>query len=203
MTNTYKKIIALVVILVIGFVLGVYGAKNGKLGATAYDALHQVGDIYQGPSDTLIFRNGVFQGAPIATSSNISVTGNLTVTGTSTLGIVTGTSFAGSGAVSGATLSASGALTAGSINTGAITGTGALSVLSVSTGNITATGTVAFSGNVSIVQAASSTLYIGGADNTGCLALGDSSSPTSTNVVYLTASGSTVTATTTKPAACR
>ena len=188
-------------ILIVGIAVG--SQKNSFVGALVGDDLHVVGNIYNGYADTLLFKNGVFQGAPIATSSNISVAGNLTVTGTSTLGVVTGTSFAGSGAVSGATLSASGALTSGSINTGAITGTGALSVLSVSTGNITATGTVAFSGNVSIVQAASSTLYIGGANNTGCLALGDSSSPTSTNVVYLTASGSTVTATTTKPAECR
>lgn len=81
MTNTIKIVLAIVVTLVIGFVLGVYGAKNSNLGATAYDALHQVGDIYQGSADTLIFRNGVFQGAPIATTTLLTTSGGITNSG--------------------------------------------------------------------------------------------------------------------------
>jgi hypothetical protein len=46
-----------------------------------------------------------------------------------------------------------------------------------------------------------STLRIGAIANKGCLELGDSAS--TTTLVYITATGSTVTATTTKPAACR
>ncbi len=70
-------------------------------------------------------------------------------------------------------------------------------------GTSTFSGTNTFSGNTKVQQASTSTLYIGGADYTGCLAMGDSSAPTSTNVVYITVTGATVSATTTKPSICR
>jgi hypothetical protein len=48
---------------------------------------------------------------------------------------------------------------------------------------------------------ASSTVQVGAASKAGCLVLGDSASGAS--VVYITATGATVTASTTKPAACQ
>lgn len=48
---------------------------------------------------------------------------------------------------------------------------------------------------------ASSTVQVGAASKSGCLILGDSANGAS--VVYITATGSTVTASTTKPAACQ
>lgn len=55
------------------------------------------------------------------------------------------------------------------------------------------------------VNAATSTLQIGDTTSgigTGCLVLGDSAAST-TKPVYITATGATITATTTKPAICR
>lgn len=56
-----------------------------------------------------------------------------------------------------------------------------------------------------IEQSISSTLKVGNDDsglNTGCLVLGDSAGATS-SPVYITATGATISATTTKPAICR
>jgi hypothetical protein len=50
-------------------------------------------------------------------------------------------------------------------------------------------------------SAASSTIQVGAASKAGCLVLGDSANGAS--VVYITATGATVTASTTKPAACQ
>ncbi len=64
--------------------------------------------------------------------------------------------------------------------------------------------TTTVSGNASVVQSASSTFVIGSkgaTNNSGCLELGDSSA--TGTIVYITASGATVTASTTKPAVCR
>lgn len=57
------------------------------------------------------------------------------------------------------------------------------------------------SSTVNVSQSASSTLAIGSPTKTGCIAIGDSA--TSTITVYITASGSTISATTTKPSICR
>jgi len=81
-----------------------------------------------------------------------------------------------------------------------------VSNLSVGTGcdssYTTCTGlTVDTNGTVVTNAAASSTIQIGGASKAGCLIIGDSGNSASTT--YVTVSGSTVTATTTKPAACR
>ena len=84
-------------------------------------------------------------------------------------------------------------------NVGALTSSGA----NVLSGTLTQSGAAVFSGNTSVVQSASSSLYVGGANNTGCIVLGDSSAPTSTNRVYITATGATISATTTKPQICR
>jgi len=83
--------------------------------------------------------------------------------------------------------------------TGVSTMTGGIT----SAGTLTQSGAAVFSGNTSVVQSASSSIYVGGADNTGCIVLGDSSAPTSTNKVYITATGATISATTTKPQICR
>ena len=64
-----------------------------------------------------------------------------------------------------------------------------------------------FSGVVSVSDSASSTLKVGqnlggGNYGTGCIVLGDSGGATS-SPVYITASGSTISATTTKPDICQ
>lgn len=77
------------------------------------------------------------------------------------------------------------------------------SVGALTAAGVTDNGALTVTGNAQILQTTSSTLKIGtGVGNiTGCLELGDSSSASTT--VYITASGATVSATTTKPAACR
>lgn len=65
-----------------------------------------------------------------------------------------------------------------------------------STGNITVKGEVNTFGD-----AVTSTVQVGGASKSGCIILGDSANGASP--VYITASGATVTASTTKPAACQ
>ena len=85
--------------------------------------------------------------------------------------------------------------------TGGITNSGAFA----QSGAIALSGAVTMSGTAHVSQSASSTLQIGNTDsgvNTGCLILGDSSGATS-SPVYVTATGSSLSATTTKPAACR
>ena len=68
--------------------------------------------------------------------------------------------------------------------------------------NTTCTGlSIDKNGTVLTNAAASSTIQVGGASLAGCVIVGDSSDGASP--VYITASGSTVTASTTKPAACR
>ena len=83
--------------------------------------------------------------------------------------------------------------------TGGITNSGTLT----QSGAATLSGATVISGTAQVLQTTSSTLKIGtGVGNiTGCLELGDSSSASTT--VYITASGATVTATTTKPSACK
>lgn len=69
----------------------------------------------------------------------------------------------------------------------------------------TMSGAAVLSGSVKISSTASSTLQIGSTTSgvgTGCLVLGDSSGATS-SPVYITATGTTISATTTKPAICR
>ena len=69
----------------------------------------------------------------------------------------------------------------------------------------TMSGAAILSGSVKISSTASSTLQIGSTTSgvgTGCLVLGDSSGATS-SPVYITATGTTISATTTKPAICR
>ena len=79
-----------------------------------------------------------------------------------------------------------------------------------SSGNATFAGTATFTGAVSgiststlsslsVFTATHSTVKIGSATSTGCLELGDSAGSA---IVYITATGATITATTTKPAAC-
>jgi len=71
----------------------------------------------------------------------------------------------------------------------------AISATTTATGNIVANGT-----HNQIGASATSTAQIGKANKAGCLILGDSAGGGS--VVYIIASGATITASTTKPAAC-
>jgi len=87
--------------------------------------------------------------------------------------------------------------------------TGTLSLSSgdsiTNAGVLTQSGAVTMSGTAHVSQSASSTLQIGNTTsgvNTGCLILGDSSGATS-SPVYVTATGSSLSATTTRPAICR
>ena len=71
-------------------------------------------------------------------------------------------------------------------------------------GATTVSGAAVLSGNVNI-SAASSTLKIGNTTSglgTGCLVLGNSAGATS-SPVYITATGTTITATTTQPSICK
>lgn len=90
-------------------------------------------------------------------------------------------------------------------NVGALTSSGAnaLSGATTLSGTNTLSGATTITGTATVLQTTSSTLNVGGADNTGCIVLGDSSAPTSTNKVYITASAGTVSATTTKPVICK
>ena len=74
-----------------------------------------------------------------------------------------------------------------------------------SSGTNTLSGATTITGTANVSQTTSSTLKIGynaSGLEYGCLVLGDSEGATSTPV-YITATGGTITATTTKPAICR
>jgi len=74
----------------------------------------------------------------------------------------------------------------------------------ISATDLTVSGDASFAGDVTVVDSASSTLVIGSnaaSNNSGCLVLGDSNS--TGTLVYITASGNQITATTTKPAICK
>ena len=145
MNNTVKIIIACVVALAVGYVLGGAGKVPSGLGATIYNRV-------------------------IEFSEGITVDGTERISGTG------GASFT----------------------------TGAFSSTLAVTGASAFTGAGTFSNTVAVVDSASSTLTIGSAGdsaNSGCLVLGDSSA-TGTKV-YITATGETISATTTKPAACQ
>ncbi len=87
-------------------------------------------------------------------------------------------------------VTSSGALTAGAITGTTGTFSGAISGT---------TGT--FTGFGKFGSAASSTVQVGAASKSGCLILGDSANGASP--VYITATGATITASTTKPLACQ
>ena len=157
MTNTKKVLFVLggLTLLIVGFALGSLGSK-ASYGAVVGESLSVVGEIRNGYANTLLFKDGIWQNAPISTG----------ITNSGTL-----------------------------IQSGAAT----LSGTTIVTGNLTATGTVAIS------QPASSTLKIGNNNSgigVGCLVLGDSAGATS-SPVYITATGATLSATTTKPAICK
>lgn len=110
----------------------------------------------------------------------IAVDGTTRISGTGGATFTTG-SFS-------STLAATGATTLSS--TLAVTATSTL------TGALVANNLINTFGN-----AATSTVQVGAASKSGCLILGDSANGAS--VVYITATGSTITASTTKPAACQ
>lgn len=110
------------------------------------------------------------------------------------VGAVNGTTGAFSGAVSGTTGNFSSTL--GVTGATALSSTLAVTSTSTLTGNLDANGTFN-----AIGDAATSTAQIGKANNAGCLILGDSSGGASP--VYIISSGATITASTTKPAACQ
>lgn len=71
-------------------------------------------------------------------------------------------------------------------------------------GNVTApvtSSTGTFSSRVTVGSTATSTIQVGAASKSGCLILGDSANGASP--VYITATGATLTASTTKPGACQ
>jgi hypothetical protein len=84
-----------------------------------------------------------------------------------------------------------------------ISGTGGASFTTGSfSSTLGVTGNTTLAGTLAVQQTSSSTVYIGATLKAGCIVLGDSAN--GANVVYITASGVTITAaTTTKPAACR
>ena len=84
-----------------------------------------------------------------------------------------------------------------------ISGTGGASFTTGSfSSTLGVTGNTTLAGTLAVQQASSSTVYIGATLKAGCIVLGDSEN--GADVVYITASGATITAaTTTKPAACR
>jgi hypothetical protein len=143
------------------------------------------------------------QGGNVTVPGTLAVTGESTFTGAATF----------SGAVSGIpTLSVTGTSTLG-----VVTSSGKFYLNNWATFESLATfnGTAAFNGQVGFsglfstallnVSNTSSTVQIGNTSSgvgTGCLVLGDSGGATSTPV-YITATGATITATTTKPAICR
>jgi hypothetical protein len=115
-------------------------------------------------------------------SEGISVDGTTVIDGSG--------NFAG--AVSGTTISG----TTISGTTGSFSSTLAVTATTTLTGNLDANGTFNALGD-----AATSTAQIGKANNAGCIILGDSAGGAS--VVYIVASGGTITASTTKPAGCQ
>jgi hypothetical protein len=91
-------------------------------------------------------------------------------------------------------------------NAGVVTSSGALTAGAITGTTGTFTGAVSgttgtFTGFGKFGSAASSTVQVGAASKAGCLILGDSANGASP--VYIIASGATVTASTTKPAACQ
>lgn len=66
MNKTIKSIVAGIVVLVVGFILGSLGGSNTKsdaqLGGVTYDASRLVGDVYQGINGSLVMQNGSIVG---------------------------------------------------------------------------------------------------------------------------------------------
>lgn len=98
MTKNIILVLSAIALIGIGLLIGVYGVRS-SFGSTVYDVSNLVGDVYQGMNHTLIFKDGIFQGAPIATTTAISIGSTLDVTGAttlgSTLGVTGATSLAG------------------------------------------------------------------------------------------------------------
>lgn len=67
-------------------------------------------------------------------------------------------------------------------------------------GALSSSGATTLSGTTTILNTTKTTLSVGGVNNIGCLAIGSSGSTTTVN--YITANGSTLSTTTTKPAGC-
>lgn len=81
MTKTLY-VLSVIALLAIGFVLGVMGGRvasfGGVSGSVEYSAKTFVGDVYQGMTSILMFRNGLFVG-PITSSQAVSLTGSVTL----------------------------------------------------------------------------------------------------------------------------
>jgi len=105
MTKTLY-VFSAIALVAIGFALGVFGAhlstpEKGAVGATAYDVLNQVGDIYQGLNHTLIAQSGNLVG-PLTSSGLTPKTGTATYNPPSlTDGSVATTTLTVTGAVAG------------------------------------------------------------------------------------------------------
>lgn len=90
--NKTKLVFLSILILSIGFILGVYGMTDKAqevVKGVVYDASYLVGDVYNGMSNVLMMQNGEFVG-PIDTDdaatfgSTVSVTGAVTLSSTVT-----------------------------------------------------------------------------------------------------------------------
>lgn len=96
MSNVIKMVIGGVVLLALGFVLGVYGShQQPSFAGTSYDVSHLVGDVYQGMSDTLIASGGVLKGnlsaANAVLTSYLQVGGSSNANKITAIGIATST----------------------------------------------------------------------------------------------------------------
>lgn len=132
-----------------------------------------------------VMRFGSYSTVPTQLT-DLYVTGNTGMDGT--LAVTGAATFAGGANITGYVTSTVGTMT--------VTSTLAVTATSTLTGNLVANGSLNSFGS-----AASSTIQVGAASKAGCLILGDSADGAS--VVYIIASGNTVTASTTKPAACQ
>lgn len=80
--NKIILVIGGILILVVGFVLGVIGGRQATmLGGVVYEASRLVGDVYQGMSGQLMMSNGEFVG-PINTANSVIVSGATVLKGT-------------------------------------------------------------------------------------------------------------------------
>lgn len=107
MNNTIKTIVAGVVVLVVGLILGSLGgfkatyttsvvqdsAVNSKVGGVVYDKATFIGDVYQGLQNILVFTNGKLYG-PTVTGAYATTSvgaGTLTATNISKVGTILST----------------------------------------------------------------------------------------------------------------
>lgn len=148
--------------------------------------------------------NGAVSGIATSTLSTLTVSGatslaTLTASATSTLATTTATKLTVSGATAldgGFTVDSTAFVVANTTGNTTIAGTFGVTGTSTFTGRLLANNVHNTFGTV-----ATSTIQVGAASKAGCIILGDANS--GANPVYITATGTTIMATTTKPSACQ